>query len=287
MSEVKGILSFVDGMSAEELRDYARRVEALGYGNIWIPDLFGRDIFLTAAYVLENTSSLGVATGIAHVYTRDAIATAQAARTLAEFYPGRFVLGLGVSHPQAAEARGHAWVPPLRKLRGYLAGIAAAKIRSPAPAQAPPVFIAAHGPKLLALAAESADGANTYLMPPEHTRRAREILGPEKSLNVVLPCCLCDDPERARRTARRGLAIYLGLPAYHRQWVRWGFDEGDFAAGASDRLVDRLVAWGDAAAVRRTIAAHIEAGASAVEVVPYNPHPGSGIDWALLEALAA
>jgi len=287
MPHVKGVLSFVDGMSPKELIEYALRLEELGYESVWLPDVFGRDVFLTAGFVLENTTRLRVATGIAHVYTRDAIATAQAARTLAEFYPGRFVLGLGVSHPQAAEMRGHAWIPPIRMLRSYLAGVAAAEIRSPEPAEAPPVYIAAHGPKLLALAAESADGANTYLMPPEHTRQARKILGPDKSLNVVLPCCLCDDPEPARATARRGLALYLGLPAYHRQWVQWGLETGDFDAGASDRLVDTLVAWGDEAALRKKIAEHVEAGASEIEVVPYNPRPRSGIDWELLAAIVS
>jgi probable F420-dependent oxidoreductase len=286
MSDAKGILSFADAMSPKQLIDYALRVEELGYESIWLPDLFGREIFLTAGYVLENTTRLRVATGIAHVYARDAISTAQAARTLAELYPGRFLLGLGVSHPQAAELRGHVWIPPVRKLRAYLEGMAAADIRSPAPERAAPIYIAAHGPKLLALAAESTDGANTYLMPPEHTRQAREILGSDKSLNVVLPCCLCEDEERAREIARRGLSVYLGLPAYQRQWVQWGFDESDFAERASDRLVDGLVAWGDESAIRGRIAAHMEAGASEIEVVPYNPRPKTGIDWALLTALA-
>jgi probable F420-dependent oxidoreductase len=199
-------------------------LEGLGYEELWLPDLFGRELFAIAGFVLSETQTLRVATGVANVYARDALSAAQGARTLAELYGGRFVLGLGVSHPQAAEARGHEWISPVRKLRRYLEEIAAAEIRTPEPVGAAPIYIAAHGPLLLGVAAELADGANTYLMPPEHTKEARQILGPDKTLNVVLPCCLCEDPEHARKTGRKGLAMYMALAAYHRQWKRFGFD---------------------------------------------------------------
>jgi len=122
-------------------------------------------------------------------------------------------------------------------------------------------------------------------MPPEHTQEAREILGPDKALNVVLPCCLCDDVDRARQTARKGLAMYLELAAYHRQWKRFGFGSEDLAGGGSERLVDAIVAHGDEAAVRRRIADHTSAGASRVLLIAYNPE-GRGPHWKLLEALA-
>jgi len=287
MPDPSGVLAFMDRLSRDELVAVARRLEELGYEELWLPDLFGREIFVTASFLLAHTSRIRVATGIAHVYARDAMAAAQAARTLAELYDGRFILGLGVSHPPAAELRGHIWIPPLRKLRSYLEAIAAAKVMSPEPVREAKVYIAAHGPKLLALAASSADGANTYLMPPEHTREAREILGPDKALNVVLPCCLCADAERARQVGRKGLALYLGLPAYHRQWARFGLADEDLAGGGSDRLVDALIAWGDEAAIRERIAAHLAAGASQIEVLPLNPEPKpSGPHWGILEALA-
>jgi probable F420-dependent oxidoreductase len=215
------------------------------------------------------------------------MSAAQAARTLCELYDGRFILGLGVSHPQAASARGHRWEPPLEKLAAYLTGIASASLNAPEPPSAAPIFVAAHGPRLLALAAERADGANTYLMPPAHTRQAREILGPDKQLNVVLPCCLCTDATAARDIARKGLSMYLRLPAYKRQWVRFDLDEHDTDDGGSDRLVDALVAWGDEAAIRTRIAAHIEAGADRIIVLPYNAVPKARErPWDLLEALA-
>ena len=273
-------------MSPDDLVAYAVRLDELGYGACWLPDLFGREIYVVAGHVLAHTNRIRVATGIAHIYARDAISTAQAARTLSELYPGRFILGLGVSHPIAAEIRGHRWTSPVEKLQTYLEEIAVAPIHSPAPAQPALIFIAAHGPKLLALAATHADGANTYLMPPAHTEQARDILGPDKALNVVLPCCLCDNTEHARSVARRGLRLYLDLPAYRRQWRRFGFDETDYSDGGSDRLVDTCVAWGSESALHERIAEHIEAGATEVEVIPYNPEKGRAPAWPLLEALA-
>jgi probable F420-dependent oxidoreductase len=280
-----GVVSFIDAMSGDELIEYALRLESLGYDSLWLPDLFGRELFVTAAHVLSRTTRLRVATGIANVYGRDALSTAQASRTLSELYDGRFLLGLGVSHPQVAEMRGHRWKPPARKLRQYLDEIARAHVRSPEPARSAPIYIAAHGPKLLALAGQRCDGANTYMMPVAHTRRAREILGPDKALNVVLPCCLCDDAERARRTARKGLATYLGLPAYQRQWSTLGYGDEDFADGGSDRLVDDLIAWGGEAQIRARMAEYLAAGASELEIISYNP-AGRGPDWTMLETLA-
>ena len=285
MNTVDGVVSFSESMNPSELVAYALRLEELGYGSLWLPDLFGRELFSTAGFILGNTTRLQVATGIANVYARDAMSAAQGARTLSELYEGRFVMGLGVSHPQAAEMRGHEWIAPVSKLRAYLEGSAAAKVMSPEPPKTAPIYIAAHGPKLLALAATHADGANTYLMPPDHTREARGILGDEKALNVVLPCCLCADEQRARQTARKGLAMYLGLPAYHRQWKRFGFSDGDFADGGSDRLVDSAIAWGDEAAIRKRMDAHMQAGATRIEIIGYNPG-GRGHDWKLLETFA-
>jgi probable F420-dependent oxidoreductase len=272
-------------MGPDELIEYAERLESLGYEELWLPDLFGRELFVTAGFVLSRTRRIRVATGIANVYARDPMSTAQGARTLGELYDGRFILGLGVSHPHAAEMRGHAWIPPVRKLRSHLEGMTAAPVRRSESSARARVYIAAHGPKLLALAAELADGANTYLMPPEHTREAREILGPDKTLNVVLPCCLCDDVDQARRTARKGLAMYLELAAYHRQWKRFGFGSEDIAGKGSDRLIDAIIAHGDEPALRRRIADHVAAGASRVLLISYNPE-GRGPHWKLLEALA-
>jgi probable F420-dependent oxidoreductase len=287
MSDVDGVLFYTDSMPPQDIVADAQRLEALGYDAVWLPDLFGRELFVTAGYLLAATSRLRVATGIANVYARDAMSAAQAARTLSEFHGGRFILGLGVSHPQAARARGHRWESPVEKLAAYLDGIASAAMNAPEPPEAAPIFVAAHGPRLLALAAERADGANTYLMPPEHTRQAREILGPDKQLNVVLPCCLCADAQKARGIARKGLSMYMQLPAYKRQWARFGLTESDSSDGGSDRLIDTLVAWGDESAVRTRIAAHMQAGANRIIVMPYNTEPKPRErPWNLLGALA-
>ena len=154
MLNADGVLSATERMSAAELVAYVHRLEELGYAELWLPDIFGREIFATAGFVLSRTERLRVATGIANVYGRDATTTAHATRTLSELHDGRFILGLGVSHPQVAELRGHTWEPPVRKLRSYLEGIAAATARSPEPALNAPVYIAAHGPALLRLAAQ-------------------------------------------------------------------------------------------------------------------------------------
>jgi probable F420-dependent oxidoreductase len=288
---VGGVIVPADTMGAHQLVDYVQRLEALGYDSVWIPDMFGREIYVTCAHLLANTSTIRVASGIAHVYGRDAIATAQAARTLSELSDGRFILGLGISHPPAAELRGLEWEPPIAKMRGYLAAVTAAMsgglLHTPADPPAVPTYVAAHGPQMMRVAADLADGANTYMQPPEHTRESREVLGADKALNVVLPCVLSTDPDAARRAARRALSIYLPLPAYQRQWAANGFDETDWADRGSDRLVDEFVAWGDADAIRGRITAHIEAGADQVLLGVNNPdRTDPGPPWELLEALA-
>ncbi len=287
MGREYGVVSFTDAMDAAELEACAKRLEKLGYDALWIPELMGREPFATAGVVLARPERLRVATGIANVYARDAMTTAQAAQTLAELSGGRFVLGLGVSHPPMAELRGHEWVAPVKKMREYLAAISAARVQSPEPARPAPVYIAAHGPGLLRVAAEAADGANTYLMPVQHTKQARAILGPDKVLNVVLPCCLCPDAEKARGLARRALSMYLGLPAYQRQWGALGYEPADYQDAGSDRLIDELVAWGDEARIRERIAAHLDAGATQIQLITYNPDgEGARLHWKLLECLA-
>jgi probable F420-dependent oxidoreductase len=287
MTHDPSILFFTDGLAAGELASFAQRLEILGYEGLWVPEFFGREPFSTVSFLLANTQRLRVATGIANVYARDAIVAAQARQTLAELSGGRFVLGLGVSHPPMAEAHGLPWVAPLRKMRAYLDTLEATPVQSPPPVEPAPIWIAAHGPLLLKLAAERAQGANTYLMPPAHTRMARERLGPGGRLNVVLPSCLCEDAELARRIARKALRIYLPLPAYRKQWCDWGFQASDFEDGGSDRLVDSTVAWGDETKIRARMAAHLEAGASQIAISPLNPEGrGPTPHWKLLEALA-
>jgi probable F420-dependent oxidoreductase len=279
------VISYTDALAAPELEQLALRLEALRYEALWVPEFFGREPFSTVSFLLARTTRLRVATGIANVYARDALVTAQARRTLAELSGGRFVLGLGVSHPPMAEAHGAPWIPPVRKMKSYLETIAKTEVASPPPPAEAPIWIAAHGPGLLRLAAARADGANTYLMPPAHTEQARAILGPDKRLNVVVPCCPTEDATLARRLARRMLSIYLPLPAYQRQWQSWGFSESDFADGGSDRLVDSAVAWGSETKIRARMEEHRAAGASHIIVSALNPE-GGGPPWKFYEAFA-
>ncbi|MDG2040308.1 MAG: TIGR03620 family F420-dependent LLM class oxidoreductase [Ilumatobacter sp.] len=285
-----GVIVAADTMSLTDLVEYVQRLEALGYDSVWIPDMFGREIYVTAGLLLSNTTTLNVATGIAHVYGRDATASAQAARTLSELSGGRFIHGLGVSHPPAAELRGHDWEPPIEKMRAYLTELRTAMsgglLHTPADPPPTPIYVAAHGPKMTQVAAELADGVNTYMQPPEHTATSRATLGPDKELSVVLPCVLTTDVDAARAAGRRALHIYLSLPAYHRQWAAFGFDESDWDGRASDRLVDAYVAWGDVDAIRRRAEEHVAAGATQVQLsVNHAERGATGPPWELLEAM--
>jgi len=280
-----GVIFFTDGLAADDLASFAQRLESLGYDSLWVPEFFGRDPYLTALFVLLRTERLNVATGIANVYSHDALIAAQIRQTLAELSGGRFVMGLGVSHPPMAEAHGLDWVPPVRKMREYLDTIDRTKVHSPPAAEPAPIWLSAHGPLLLELAAERADGANTYLMPPPHTQKAREIVGADFRLNVVLPSVLCEDATVARQIGRKALGVYLPLPAYRKQWVKWGFTPADFEDGGSDRLIDSLVAWGSETQIRQRMDEYLAAGATQIEVSPLNPD-GRGPPWKLLEALA-
>jgi len=275
MSDFEGILSYTDIMLSSQLADYARRLEELGYQELWVPDLMGRETFVTAGFILAHTERIRVASGIASVYGRDAFSTAQAARTLSELHGDRFSLGLGVTHRDLAEMRGHEWVPAYEKMRSYLDEVAASEVRSPGSSKPTPIYIAANVEKMLGLATEATDGANTFIMPVEHTRRAREILGPNKTLNVVLPCFLCDDEAEGRAAARNGLSIYMQHVVYQKQWTDFGLGPEEQADGGSDRFVDALVAWGDETAIRKRARQHLEEGATRILIFNFNPRPES------------
>ena len=173
-----GVWTWVDGFSAKGAAEFAQQLESWGYSALWIPEAVGRDPFSMIGYLAAQTDKLVYATGIANIYARDAILFKAIRETCGEMLPGRFILGLGVSHPHlVAKLRGHEWEPPIRKMRETLEAIDDALYQGPTPEEAVPTVIAALRPKMLALAAEKARGAHPYLVTPEHTRRAREILG--------------------------------------------------------------------------------------------------------------
>ena len=267
-----GVWAATDGLSAADTAAFARRVEAWGYGALWIPEAVGREVFSASAWLLANTNKLIIASGIANIYARDAFSAAAAQKGLCEQSGGRFLLGLGVSHiPLVEGVRKHAYGKPLATMRAYLQDIAAASYRSVPPASPPSTVLAALGPKMLELSAELADGAHPYNVTPEHTRQARALLGADKLLCVEQAAILANTPAEGRATARRFLTIYMGLPNYVNNWRRLGFSDVDFAGGGSDRLVDALIAWGDEKAIRARIDEHWQAGADHVCVQAIGP----------------
>ena len=273
-----GVIIATEAMPAQALSECARRLEQQGYESLWLPELFGREPVATAGFLLAQTEHLRVATGIANVYVRDAHSMMQTRRTLAELSGGRFILGLGVSNPGLNATRGHEWQQPLPKMRSYLDAMDAAAIDSPAPVQAAPLHIAAHGPKLQVLGAERTDGVITYLMPPEHTASSRSHIGPDTELTVVSPFLAEVDPVLARKKARKALQYYITLDYYHREWTKLGFSADDFADGGSDRLIDTLVGWGDEDALLERLAAYRAAGASRVVIMPWDTARTDGAD---------
>lgn len=254
------------GFAADDDRANARGIEELGYSALWFGEApGGKEAFTRAATLLAATESLVVATGIASVWGRDPLNTASAIRTVGEAFPDRLIAGLGISHPPAVEARGEEYRRPLALMTDYLERMHASEHASPAPEHDPPVVLAALRPRMLELARQRADGAHPYFVPVEHTRRAREILGPDRLLAPELAVVLERAPAEARRLARLHTgSFYLEAPNYVEN-LRWlGFGDSDFEHGGSDRLVDAVVAWGDEAAIVARIEAHLAAGADHV-----------------------
>jgi probable F420-dependent oxidoreductase len=185
------------------------------------------------------------------------------------------VLGLGVSHqPMVDFVKGHQYDKPLTKMRGYLEGMDAAVYVAPRPAD-PKRVLAALGPKMLALAAEKANGAHPYFVPVEHTSIAREALGQGPLLCPEQAVVLSTDPGVARAAARAHMATYLTLPNYTNNLRRLGWGDEDLDDGGSDRLVDAIVAWGDEDAIAARVREHLDRGADHVAVQVLDPDPAA------------
>lgn len=244
-----------------------RELEAMGYRTVWLNEAVGRDPFAMAGLLLAATSEITVATGIANIYARDAMTAAAAQKTLAEAYPDRFLLGLGVSSPAlVGKLRGHDYARPLSYMRAYLDAMDRSPFHAVGPKHVPARVLGALGPKMLELAAERSNGAHPYLTTPEHTRRSREILGSEAWLGPEQMVLLETDPDVARTIGRTAISYYLRAPGYLANLRRLGFEDDDWAdpAAASDSLVDALVAWGTVDQVAQRIQEHFDAGADHV-----------------------
>jgi probable F420-dependent oxidoreductase len=272
---------------AAKAQEAARELEELGYGALWFGEAFGREVLTNAGLLLAGTKRMVVATGIANIYARDPLAMASGQKTLAEAYPNRFLLGLGVSHvPLVEQLRGHRYEKPVATMRAYLDAMDKAPYASVPPATKPPRVLAALGPKMLELSAERADGAHPYNVNPEHTAEARKILGPQPYLCPEQAVVLETDAEKARAIGRAFLALYLTLPNYTNNFLRLGFEEGDFKDGGSNKLIDATIARGDLNAIRKRIGEHHQAGADhvCIQVLTADPKALPMPEWRELAA---
>jgi probable F420-dependent oxidoreductase len=269
---------------APHVREAVRAIEGMGYGAVWFPESRGREAIALSAMLLAETSTIKVAPGIASIWARDPSAAAGAAMALGEAWPGRFTLGLGVSHAPSVGARGHDYSRPLTRMEEYLDAMESSVFVGPQPDVPVPVVLAALGPKMLRLAADRTTGAHPYFVPVSHTVFAREIIGPEVFLAPEQAIVLDTDPVRARATARGHMEHYLLSDNYRRNLLRLGWTESDLENGGSDALVDAIVSWGSAEEIAETIAAHHEAGADHVSIQVISE--SEGIPLPELEELA-
>jgi len=255
----------LDILQAARMQETAAELEELGYGALWYGEATGREALTKAGLLLAGTKRIVVATGIANIYGRDPVTMVAGQKTLAEAYPNRFLLGLGVSHiPLVEKLRGHRYEKPVPAMRAYLDAMDQAPYQAVPPGPKLPRVLAALGPLMLKLSAERADGAHPYNSTPEHTRQARQLLGPNPYLCPEQAIILETDPAKARAIARKFLAVYLGLPNYTNNFLRLGFQESDISGGGSDKLIDAVVAWGDLKTTLNRIREHHSAGADHV-----------------------
>jgi probable F420-dependent oxidoreductase len=281
-----GVWGHLDTLSAGDARAYARGVDELGFGTLWVPETVGREPFALLGMLSTEVRQAWLGTSIVSIWGHDPQATRMGAATLAEATGGRFVLGLGVSHPHLAQKlRGHDFDRPLTRMREYLAAYRAAVYRGPGPDDAP-ILVAALRERMLDLAATRADGAFPYLVTPDRVRSMRRCVddaapGMHPLLAVTLPVSLAGD----RDPARSYLKPYLRTPTYHASWELQGFAPNDWEAPGSDRLVEAMVSIGSADDARARIGELHGAGADHVAVIPVAPD-GTTEHLPTLEALA-
>lgn len=246
----------------------AAALEQMGYGALWFPNR--RETFALARELLDATQHVVIAPGIASIWMHPAEQVARDTQSLERAHPSRFLLGLGVSHQHMVDhnAPGR-YERPVAHMLAYLDALD----RAPTPVPPGNRVLAALGPRMLAIARDRSAGAHPYLTTPDHTRRARDILGVGPILAPEQAVVLETDAAEARRIAREHLAVYLRATNYINNWLRLGFTQEDIADGGSDRLVDALVAWGTVDAVRERVEEHFRAGAShvCIQVLTANP----------------
>lgn len=252
-------------MSASEESAAAARLDQLRFGAVWIPESLGsKEALAHSAVLLGATERLIVAPGIANIHARDPMAMANGARALGEAYPGRFVLGIGVSHAPSVQMRGGDYGNPLQQMTAYLDAMDATQYAAPPPEPAVPLLLAALGPRMLELAASRADGAHPYFVPVEHTPYARRYLGAEPALVPEVTAVLTTDRGQGLAIARAFAKHYLALPNYANNLRRMGWSDEDIANDGTDRLLEAVIAIGDVDHIVGRIREHLESGADTV-----------------------
>jgi probable F420-dependent oxidoreductase len=269
-------LGALGGSPIPEERDAARTIEELGYGSLWCGELVGaKEAFAHQSILLAATERLVTGTGIANIWARQPGAMQGGGATVGAAYPGRFILGIGVSHAPIVELSGQTYEKPLAHMVRYLDGMDGAARMDP-PTEIPvPRLLAALRPRMLDLARDRADGAHPYFVPAAHTPRAREAIGPDKLLIPEQAIVLEADPVEARRIAREHMGRYLQLPNYVNNLRQLGYGDEDVADGGSDRLVDAIVAWGTEEDIARRVREHRDGGADHVLLQPLGDVPGA------------
>jgi probable F420-dependent oxidoreductase len=243
--------SFGRGVTPEQAKD----IEALGYGSVWVGGSPPAELAWVEP-ILEATTTLQVATGIVNIWSDAAKPVADSFHRIDRAYPGRFLLGIGVGHPEAITE----YRKPYDALLEYLDQLD--EFGVPANRR----VVAALGPQVLKLSARRSAGAHPYLTTPEHTAQARELMGPSAFLAPEHKAVLTTDPERARAVARKLLPVYFNLANYRNNWKRLGFSEEETTFPGSDRLIDALVAYGSPEAIAARLKEHLDAGADHVPV---------------------
>ena len=267
--------------------DAAAELEGLGYGTIWFPGGQHAGLAEHISSILQRTQRVVVAPGIVNIWTHPALEIAAEHHAITGAYPGRFLLGLGVSHQHVLERSGLRYERPLQKMIGYLDELDAA----PTPVPIDERILAALGPRMLELARDRSCGSHPYFVPPEHTGIVRRTLGPNKVVAPEHMVVLEADPARARAIARPSIDRYLNAPNYTNNLLRLGFTTDDFANGGSDRLVDAIVAWGTPEQIIQRVTEHHAAGADhvCIQVLTETPQdlPTAMAGWRQLAAVFA
>jgi probable F420-dependent oxidoreductase len=270
-------VSFTSAPSADLQREAVRRLEHAGYSAVWTNEVIGKDALVQLAVLLGATEQMVFGTCIANIWARPAQTMHAAAAQLAQAYPGRFVLGLGIGYPEQAASTGQEFGSPLATMRDYLDRMDR-PTWPPAPDAAYLRIVAANGPKMLALAGEIAHGALPAIVPPEFTAQARQVIGPDKLLVVGLAVAPDPDRDRAKATAREIVSGWLGRRSYAAAMAGLGYSARDIAE-VSDRLVNAVVAQGNPAAIAVKVREHLVAGADHVTLLlPIGGDFATGVD---------